>query len=719
MSITDSNAGRHELDEPVRVERDAVERLADEFLTSYRAGECPTVDDYVHQYPALADDLRGLLKAMMILEDSVPQMDLSAPSGDGTALPADPPRHIGDFLVVREIGRGGMGIVYEAVQQSLDRQVALKVLSLPGILNPSHLERFRREARAAARLQHRHIVPVFGFGAHDGTHYYAMQYVPGHSLDFVIESLRQSRAANQPAHVSPAPEADTSATALSDTEFSTIAGRRQFYRSVARIGLQAAGALAYAHAEGVLHRDIKPSNLLLDAKGNIWITDFGLAKTENADELTHTGDFVGTLRYMAPERLEGWSDRCSDLYGLGVTLYELLTVRPFFATQSRAVLLRRIANESPPAPRKIDPDIPLDLETIVLKATAKEPAARYRRAEQMVDDLQRFLADRPILARRTTAIERFGRWCRRNPATALLATTVAALLVAAIAILTVSNTRIRNEATAKEAALEKLQSALNERSKALSDVWLYRGLYGMDGSQEESLNDFNKALEYTPNDPRVLWLRGFALGGWKRYDEALADMTKARDMLGNNVLIEPANRDWFVSMLYVAKGDRAGYQAAVHDALRKIPTEPDLEERGTLLWLCTMTPQALDDATELANFVDEVLPPYDKSPSADRLLVAGAALYRAGKFAEACDHLQQSREQFTAKKPTRYASSPVWVNQFLAMTNSRLGRTEEAQANLAEADHLAKEINPECWVDSLTREQLADEAKSAIKAARE
>ena len=196
---------------------------------------------------------------------------------------------------------------------------------------------------------------------------------------------------------------------------------------MARIGLQAADALAYAHAEGILHRDIKPSNLLVDSSGNIWVTDFGLAKAEGY-ELTHTGDFVGTLRYTAPERLEGWSDRRSDIYGLGVTLYELLTLQPFFANRSRTELLRRIAEDSPVAPRRIDPSIPVDLETIVLKAVAKEPAARYHRAEQIADDLRRFLADRPILARRSTVVERLGRWCRRNPAVASLAATVLALL---------------------------------------------------------------------------------------------------------------------------------------------------------------------------------------------------------------------------------------------------------------------------------------------------
>jgi len=335
---------------------------------------------------------------------------------------------MGDFLVVREIGRGGMGIVYEAVQQSLGRHVALKVLSLPGLLHDSRLERFRREARAAARLQHGHIVPVYDYGTHEGTYYYTMQFVPGQSLDLVISQLRKSRSSDTHEIKRQAdektPPSDTCATSLSDTEFSTTVGRREFYRRVARIGLQAAEALAYAHSEGVLHRDIKPSNLLLDAKANIWITDFGLAQLEGADELTHSGDFVGTLRYMAPERLEGCSDRRSDLYSLGVTLYELLTLQPFFPHHSRAELLKRIVEDAPQSPRRINPTIPVDLETVVLKAIAKDQAARYQRAEQLAEDLRRFLADRPILARRSTVVERFGRWCRRNPLVASLTTAV-------------------------------------------------------------------------------------------------------------------------------------------------------------------------------------------------------------------------------------------------------------------------------------------------------
>ena len=191
-----------------------------------------------------------------------------------------------------------------------------------------------------------------------------------------------------------------------------------YFRTIARIGAQTADALAYAHAQGICHRDIKPSNLLLDACGIVWIADFGLAKAENgeAEGLTHTGDVVGTLRYMAPERFNGRADARSDVYALGVTLYEMLTLRPAFAESDRLKLIERISNGAVPKPRSIDPRIPSDMETIVLKAMASEPGERYASAEALAEDLERFLADRTILARRSSTRERAWRWCRRNPA---------------------------------------------------------------------------------------------------------------------------------------------------------------------------------------------------------------------------------------------------------------------------------------------------------------
>src|SRR5262249_18117759 len=188
--------------------------------------------------------------------------------------------------------------------------------------------------------------------------------------------------------------------------------------------------LAHAHAHGVIHRDVKPSNLLLDSRGTVWIADFGLAKAEGMADVTNSGDIVGTLRYMAPERFRGQTDARGDVYSLGLTLYEMLTLRPAFDNEDRAGLIATIVNESPPRPRKVDPRVPRDLETIVLKASAKDPANRYAGAAEMAEDLRRFLADRPVRARRSTVLEQLGRWRRRNP-------TVAALTVAIFLLLAV------------------------------------------------------------------------------------------------------------------------------------------------------------------------------------------------------------------------------------------------------------------------------------------
>jgi hypothetical protein len=226
----------------------------------------------------------------------------------------------------------------------------------------------------------------------------------------------------------PAPP-PTAADAMHSSSTLSMGGPEADYcRGVARVALQVAEALAYAHRQGILHRDIKPSNLLLDQQGTVWVTDFGLAKAEGADDLTQTGDIVGTLRFMAPERFDGRSLPESDVYGLGVTLYELLTLRPAFEDTNKARLVEKVLHAPPAPPRKLDPRIPRDLETVVLKCLAKDPAERYASAEAVAEDLRRFLADRPIRARRSTWREQTWRWCRRNPWVAGLSAAVFVLL---------------------------------------------------------------------------------------------------------------------------------------------------------------------------------------------------------------------------------------------------------------------------------------------------
>ncbi|HSQ56347.1 MAG TPA: serine/threonine-protein kinase, partial [Gemmata sp.] len=343
-----------------------------------------------------------------------------------------------DFRIVRELGRGGMGIVFEAVQESLDRPVALKVLPTHVQMNPVRRERFVREAHAAARLHHTNIVPVFGVGEQDGLPYYVMQLIRGEGLHTIAQRWRKEREKQDAPARSTLPDGKTLAdrsSPLPDAETvpDSNAPAHGNWAFIAEVGLQTADSLHYAHTLGVLHRDVKPGNLILDPSRRVWITDFGLAKLVEQEGLTATGDILGTLQYLPPECLAGEADLRSDVYGLGATLYELLTLEPPYPLDNPARLIKQVTDADPIPPRERNPAIPRDLETIVLKAMAREPAHRYSSAHEMASDLQAFLEDRPITARRQSAISRGWRWCRRNPAVAALsANMVAALLLAGV-----------------------------------------------------------------------------------------------------------------------------------------------------------------------------------------------------------------------------------------------------------------------------------------------
>jgi eukaryotic-like serine/threonine-protein kinase len=368
----------------------------------------------VDDHDCATQELRDLLPAIRMMAS------WSQGSRTNTAI-----RSLGDFRMVRELGRGGMGIVYEAVQISLGRRVALKVLQGSVALNPKRLQRFQVEAQAAAGLRHPHIVPVFATGSEDGIAYYAMQYIECRDLGRIINDLKRDGS-----------------TITDGADVRSIGPRKplfdqasSFERDVARLARQAALALEHAHANDVLHRDVKPSNLLIDDKGHLWITDFGLARIRGGLDLTQTDEALGTPRYMSPEQALGRHaplDGRTDVYSLGATLYEFLTLSTPFPGDDLLDLLRRITDEEPVAPRKINPRIPVDLETIVLKAMAKVPADRYATAALLADDLGRFLEDRPIRARRPSLVDRAGKWMRRHRK--LMAGAAATLIVVAVSL---------------------------------------------------------------------------------------------------------------------------------------------------------------------------------------------------------------------------------------------------------------------------------------------
>lgn len=390
-------------------------------------GERPRLEEYVRHFPKCADLLTERYRHE--LATALPAAaTLDMPGGIGATLNLSPSHsaetiqldeagqlaaqqeafvqgapQIPGYLILSELGRGGMGVVYRAKQLAANRDVALKVVrndvldTLPLPSRNSTLARFLHEAHAAARLEHDNLVPVYDVGESGGLRYYAMRFVEGTSL---YDMLRNKALSNQDA--------------------------ARYIEPVAR-------GLHYAHEKGVLHRDLKPHNIIVEAKsGRPMLTDFGLAKfIEERNELTHAGDVMGTPSYMSPEqaRDSGKVTPLADVYSLGATLYHVLTSRPPFQAANIAETIRQVLDAEPVAPRRLNPAIDRDLETICLKCLQKEPARRYASALALADDLQRYLEHKPILARPAGMVERTWRWCRRNPRLAGTAALASLLLV--------------------------------------------------------------------------------------------------------------------------------------------------------------------------------------------------------------------------------------------------------------------------------------------------
>ena len=510
-------------DNSIASDEPLVERIAEEILARQRAGENPTVEEYCQRYPEHAEELRSFLPTILAVENLKPNsQDIGGSFCSDIHLGGQRRQCIGDYRLLRELGRGGMGVVYEAEQESLGRHVALKVFPKQSARDAKSAKRFESEARAAARLHHTNIVPVFDVGADDQYLFYAMQLIQGQALDLVIDDLKQllDRGTNDSAkhrfppkengiatslargrfeqdswssgtdvspsqggHESQLPEdRETIAMAADCTSSAVLPGQsalstaddnpRAYYESVAKIGAQTAQALSYAHARGIIHRDIKPSNLLLDGNGIVWITDFGLAKTGDHG-LTHTGDVLGTIRYMSPERFGGQCDVRADVYSLGLTLYELLTLKPAFGSSDHMNLIERIKSTEPPSPRAIDSRVPRDLETIVLKSIDKDPKRRYQSADDLEADLQRFIDDEPIRARRVSLPERFVRWSRRNRSLAAALTVIFSLLTVGLVGSAAAAQYFRNQEQQQRQLADE-----EEQSRKSAEATAYRALVG-------------------------------------------------------------------------------------------------------------------------------------------------------------------------------------------------------------------------------------------------
>lgn len=574
--------------------------LMDQFANRFQAGDSLDIEDFLRAHPERAEELRHLLPAVEVLaelERSGIRNQVSGVSGDGSnsaltpdARPMTPdPSPLGDFRIIREVGRGGMGIVYEAEQISLGRRIALKVLPFASTLDSRQLQRFRNEAHAAAQLHHTNIVPVFATGCERGVHFYAMQFIDGQTLAEVVRQLREKAGlenrgskmedggskeeqlrrrdlksvpppvrdprralGSDPTPTGsytperPAPQhhrRGENASTVEDqcSQKDTLPEKRQcsildpessifhprssaFYRTVADLGQQVAEALDHAHEQGIIHRDIKPSNLILEPLSpardkrrgegagvtafRVWVTDFGLAHIQKDKSLTMTGDLIGTLRYMSPEQALAKRvgiDHRTDIYSLGVTLYELLTLQPPFSGEDRQELLGQIAFEEPRPLRRINRSVPTELETIVLKAIEKNPTDRYSTAKDLADDLGRFLDEKPIRAKRPTLIQSLRKWTYRHKAivTAAFASALAALAFSMVWVGAAYNSERKHrqdadyqKQAAKDAEAEEARQraiAENERDAALGLLY--------DGDMQRAQALLEAGTQAPPADP--------------------------------------------------------------------------------------------------------------------------------------------------------------------------------------------------------------------------
>jgi serine/threonine protein kinase len=471
--------------------------LVEELSAKIETGEAVDLSAYLAAHPAHADELRRLVPALRLLADfsrsgaaSVPPL-VADGSGDET------PGRLGDFRILREVGRGGMGVVYEAEQISLRRRVALKILPFAATMDSRQLKRFQNEACAAASLEHPHIVPVYGVGCERGVHYYAMKFIDGQSLAAVIEAQHQdvdSRPTSEPRPLGscgdqPLPDGRGSERTSPVAALSTQRPSRDAaaFRQIAKWGIQAAEALEHAHSVGIVHRDIKPANLMIDSRGVLWVADFGLARTAADAGLTMTGDVLGTLRYMSPEQAmakHGLVDHRTDIYSLGVTLYELLTGVPAIPGTDRHELMQRIAFEEIVPPRQHEPSIPLDLETVLLKALAHEPASRYASAQEFADDLRRWLDSKPVRAKRPGVADRLGKWTRRNRAVVVTAAICLLVSMAVGTAVSLYQVGIAREAQRQAEAAEGQAGIDSAVARAVND-FLQRDLLGQVASEPQ------------------------------------------------------------------------------------------------------------------------------------------------------------------------------------------------------------------------------------------
>lgn len=724
-------------------QKDRLTDILDEYLSALETGVPPDVKKLLEQHPDLAEPLTMYLDRLEELHGVAAGFGGPSPRHASPAdCSEDDEKRLGDFVLLREVGRGGMGVVYEARQLSLGRRVALKVLPFAAVLDSKQIARFKNEAQAAAQLLHPNIVPVFAVGAERGVHYYAMQFIDGQPLDRAIAELRQKSGLDDDAPTSGDEQRPAGETAVSvggeasaklaapSTHHSYLTeksrNRQQYFRTVARLGIQAAEALQAAHEYGVVHRDIKPSNLMLDGDGKLWVTDFGLARCQSDATLTKTGDVVGTLRYMSPEQALGHTalvDQRTDVYSLGATLYELLTLRPALSGRDGPGLMRQIEQQEPVRLRQWQPEIPADLETVVLKALAKRREDRYATAQQLADDLRCVLEGKPTAAKPPSLVERVHKWAWRHKR--IVTAAAAACLLVAVG-LAVSTFLIGREKAHAERNFQRAAANFRHARDAVDrfGAQLAERLAEIPGAEhvrrellQETLDYYREFAAQTGTDPALradLALTYTKMGTITdrigSTDEAIAAYKNAQGILEELVAEAPSAADYRrelalclnnLALLLSRSGSTADARNAYDRAIRLqeqlVAGSPQAEQyQGDLarslnnlgLLQCDtgQTEQADQTFRKAAGRQQELVDAHPNDPEHFRNLAATynnlSSLYADAQPAKAVEFCGQA---LTYQKRAVVARPDVLVYQSdLALTYNNLGA---AQARAEQAAH--------------------------------
>lgn len=606
-------------------DQERLARILDEYLVAIEQGQSVTPEELLAKHPADAPQLRGYLSGLNLFHAAAiePAKNLLSDEKQSTEIPASL-QTIGDYRLVRELGRGGMGVVYEAWQLSLRRRVALKVLPFTSAHDAKQLGRFKNEAQAAAQVQHPNIVPVFAIGEDCGTNYYVMQLIDGQSLTSLLNALRSHGTAPCDLTVPNNGLTYNSQRAGSYVESTTrqspasppmhAADTADHIRVIARLGIQAAEALHAAHEYGIVHRDVKPSNLLLDDHGKLWVTDFGLARCRDDQGLTQSGDVLGTMRYMSPEQAQGrlsLVDHRTDIYSLGLTLYELATLNH---PDDEAGEVAKLFERHRAAPKPLshwNRHIPSDFQTVVLKCLGEFPHERYSTAKELAVDLRRFLEGQPILASPPSIASRVTKWAKRRRG--VVYATAAVLAVTIFAIVT-SSMLLSHERSARIAANQRaIKDRLRDESLRLRAVYdrVADELASIPGAEpvasrmlKDGVQDYERLVREIGEDPLFVADAARAQGALGTLQAKLGNRaaaieahTRAKETWESTLAREPKNSDYAQNLalslnnlaLLVAEDGRTA--EAIEMLNRAVELQTDLKNDD---------PSSVDIATDLA-----------------------------------------------------------------------------------------------------------------------